>query len=186
MKCLKKRKKQSRKSGGCGTALILLALLTGCTTVLEGDFCDIYLPVFLIPFTGMIIDRLVVILMARYVINSETALWLDIISRINSFCFSSVVSIIVIIIFYKNRNNEKIIPKYWLVKTAILIFGLISVILYSAVSMLIIYKIGSVSTNQLSLYLLTLLSNMVSLAIPVYVLVRVLESSRRMQAATEQ
>lgn len=47
MRRLRRRKKQWLKFVICGIVFLTLLLLTNCTTVLNGDFCDIYQPVYL-------------------------------------------------------------------------------------------------------------------------------------------
>lgn len=45
MQTLRKRKKRWIRFAVFAALLTILMLLNGCTTVLNGDFCDIYLPV---------------------------------------------------------------------------------------------------------------------------------------------
>lgn len=46
MQTLRKRKKQWIRFAVFAALLTILMLLNGCTTVLNGDFCDVYQPVY--------------------------------------------------------------------------------------------------------------------------------------------
>ncbi len=46
MQTLRKRKKRWIRFAVFAALLTILLLLNGCTTVLSGDFCDVYKPVF--------------------------------------------------------------------------------------------------------------------------------------------
>jgi len=93
----------------------------------------IYIPVLSVQVGGWLVSRVVVLLLNKTLGGQNIAAWISMTNLINSFVISAAVSIIIIVVFFKNRKNEKVIPQAWLCKIIALacsLFGLLFNCLY--------------------------------------------------------
>ena len=77
----------------------------------------IYIPVLSINVGGWFINKLVVSLLSKAVIRSNPAAWISMTNTINNFVIHAAVAVILIVVLFKNRKTEKVIPQAWLCKT---------------------------------------------------------------------
>ena len=138
----------------------------------------IYLPVFLIATLGYLTDRIVVVVLNNY-LGADNVLWVNLISIIDDFIISASISVVMTIIFFRNKHKEKVIPKTWLLKTFLLVWGLVFTVFLS-----IIYK-DVIANNQTIVatdmnYMLLQIDDSISLLIfPIYVLAGILKFARQ-------
>ena len=118
--------------------------------------------------------------------------WISLTNEINNLDTGIVLAVIVIGIFYKNRNTEKVIPKYWFFKiisfiiSCVLAFGRMisySVLLAAAygtgkADLNIFAQIWSGNTELISIWS-ELIGALAGLIIPIYILVMVRDYSRK-------
>ena len=82
----------------------------------------IYVPVFAIYAFGTVITRIVSVLVARGIDNSgrTAGMWITLTNNINSFVTNAAVAVIIMIVFIKYRQSEKVISKAWLCRVIML------------------------------------------------------------------
>ena len=129
----------------------------------------IYIPVLAVYIGGYIINRIVLVLLSKVIVERNFAMWLSMVQSIDAFVIGAAVSLIIIIVFYKNRNNENVIPKMWLFETVALVIGasetLVRVIYY--LSIINNHRIASSYDNVISLIMG--ISALAAVITPIYV-----------------
>lgn len=146
----------------------------------------IYLPLLLLPVVQTLCS-----LLSAYAINNgqlnlsgrEQAAWLNLSGTVIGFVFGTIANIIVIVVFYKNRKTEKVIPLTWLIKTILLGWGAIGAffrcIAYSSwLNSELSYSLGDTATMSVNF-----MSAIAGLALPVYVMIMALGAGKKSSAA---
>ena len=145
----------------------------------------IYIPIMLITFAAPVANFIV----ARRLLDSRMGLvysyWVVLVQAINEFIVGSAISVITIVVFYKFRNVEKIIPKAWIAYTIKFIAGAcfsgFSIITYSMMiatdGMRTAEMTGFASYwmsnyETLNIYV-SILSALTALVVPLYIVVMV-------------
>ena len=162
---------------------ILIYILAGLSTLFLCFFIHknyrkklIYLPMFIIPVVSWFIDRFVTLLIVPMRLVDQTGILITMISNIIFFISSAVISVILIIIFLKNRKNEKVIPLAWLFRTIMLGWGFMYTALMSFIYLQMIYAGTTVgNTDYLMLDTANCASNIV---FPIYVVISVFGASK--------
>ena len=133
----------------------------------------IYIPLLILPVMNIV---------ARIIINEafnnlgmsgkDLAMWLSTVNVINSFVIGAAVAIILIIVFYKNRKTEKIIPLAWIFEI-INLAGNALFSIFLCFSYQTMYQGGKMASNFSDSAGMTayFLQALVSIAFPVYVMV---------------
>lgn len=133
----------------------------------------IYIPLLILPVLNIV---------ARIIINEafnnlgmsgkDLAMWLSTVNVINSFVIGAAVAIILIIVFYKNRKTEKIIPLAWIFEI-INLAGNALFSIFLCFSYQTMYQGGKIASNFSDSAGMTayFLQAVVSIAFPVYVMV---------------
>ena len=93
----------------------------------------IYIPLLAIP----LLHRLLNVIASRVVYGrvpngAGYVGWINLIYSINSFVTGSVTAIIVILVFYRNRNSEKVIPHMWIVRVVLYTYAVLYFIFTAA------------------------------------------------------
>ena len=129
----------------------------------------IYIPVLAIYIGGYIINRIVVVLLSKVIVARNFAIWITMVQAIDNFVIGAAVSLIIIIVFYKNRNSENVIPKMWLYETVALVIGasekLVRVIYY----MSIINNVRITGSYDNAISLIMAVSSLAAVIAPIYV-----------------
>ena len=163
-----------------GMIISFLSLVTICVYIHKNyGHRLIYLPLLLIQFGGTVIDRAVVFLLAKN-LNSgmNTGLWLSLVGIIDGFVISAVISIIIIVVFWKNKEKENVIPKTYLIRTICLLCGVIGTGIDVLVYLQQIFDKEPVQSME-NLYMLNSIAGRgVALIFPVYVLIMVFKASK--------
>ena len=127
----------------------------------------IYIPVLIIYVVGFAVESICVFIVSRAFTQSENFyIYTSAARGISGFVLGAITSVIIIIALFKNRDNEKVVPKLWLIRTILLVWNAVSTIL------VIIYN----SNYQIDAYsfLYTFANfgtNIISLLMPIYTLV---------------
>ncbi|MBR3340735.1 MAG: hypothetical protein IKG30_03855 [Clostridiales bacterium] len=154
----------------------------------------IYIPVLLLRAGLIAVNYIVSMALSKSTSLSVPTLgyWISLTNEINNLVTGIVLAVIVIGIFYKNRNTEKVIPKYWFFKiisfiiSCVLAFGRMisySVLLAAAygtgkADLNIFAQIWSGNTELISIWS-ELIGALAGLIIPIYILVMVRDYSRK-------
>lgn len=140
----------------------------------------IYIPLLIIP---------VLTIVARIVINesfnglgfygNDLVKWANTVNTINNFILGSVASVILIIVFYKNRKTEQVIPLAWIFE----IVGLVGSAFYSfflCISYLTMYQDGRMASDFSNSATMSagFLMAMVSMVFPIYVMVMAVQKGK--------
>ena len=117
--------------------------------------------------------------------------WMSLTSEINSLVTGTVAAVIIIAILYKNRNIEKVVPKLWIFRIITFIWSLMlacyRIISYSVMiasnvdgekNMSVFAQIWS-GNMESSTIMTDMLSALVALIIPIYILLMVNAVSRK-------
>ena len=126
----------------------------------------IYIPILAVSIGGTVISRVVVVILTKTIKSHDYAAWISMTNLINSFVISAAVNIIIIVVFFKNRKNEKVIPQAWLCKIIALacsLFGLLFNCLYY-MSMIMKMRVR----NYLYISLIVSAFSLSCLILPVY------------------
>ena len=133
----------------------------------------IYIPLLILPVLAVV---------SRIVINeafngadfsgSDFVMWSNTVNVINGFALGAVSSVILIIVFFKNRKKEPVIPLTWIFEIVSLAWSAIYTSFLCA-SYLTMYQGGKAASDFSSSSTMTagFLMAVVSLAFPIYVLV---------------
>ena len=158
----------------------IAVILCICLYVHKNYGCKwIYFPLFAQPVVNLISNIVFRAVLSRigdtaqYVVSSGLA------TSLTSLVTSSVGAIILILVFYKNRNNEKIIPHTWAIRLAAFCVSLVSpivCIIYYAVCLSSELKgVGIYFTSSYKLtvfqYIFSFIFSLVCFILPVYILV---------------
>ncbi|MBR3464527.1 MAG: hypothetical protein IKH23_05590 [Clostridiales bacterium] len=132
----------------------------------------IYIPVLAVHIGGLIVSRVVTLLLVN-VINTRKnyTAWISMTNLINSFVVDAAVAVIIIIVFYMNRKNEKVIPLAWLGEVIILAASTFRTLIYIGYYLAVI---NHTRLRQISDTMMTLFFGVISLAVvatPLYITV---------------
>ncbi len=101
----------------------------------------------------------------------------------------TLIATVIIIILYKNREKEKIIPKAWLVKGITVIWGIAEIVIISIVYISVIALVeagdydASSDNTVMFLSIVQAVDSIVAVIVPFYVLSRVRKASKQQKAA---
>ena len=148
-------------------------------------------------FATMIIGLFVPVLISRAVSStglkgSEMTYWIEFLNGISSFLFSSVNSIIFIVVFFRNRKAEKVIPHYWLIRLLLFIWSMILLVLNSAGWYALIKAedhaaVLAADTFRNSVLVSTgFITALTGLAVPLYILIASKRYARLQEAGQEE
>ena len=138
----------------------------------------IYIPVLSVHVGGWLVSRVVMLLLSKAISGQAYAAWLSLTSLINAFVISAAVNIIIIVMFFKNRKAEKVIPQAWLCESINLgcsFFGLLFNCLYY---LCVIMKMNMYRDFDLYIYLIASAFSLASLILPVYTTVMVYKKQK--------
>ena len=133
----------------------------------------IYIPLLILPVLNNV---------ARIAINNafnsfgmpvnDFVMWTNTVNAINGFVIGAVSSVILIIVFYKNRKKEPVIPLTWIFEIAGLAGSAFNTFLL-CIFYLTMYQDGKMASDFSNSAITTagLMMAMISLAFPVYVMV---------------
>lgn len=151
----------------------------------------IYIPVFAAQIYTYLANFVIAYLLNKSGANALTGYWIVLSKTVNNFITGTVIAVIFIIIFYKNRTIEKIIPGTWKIRLAVYIWSVISSAV-TAFSYLYLTRLFRQTSNSIhgrmfippvALYystaVLEMVGALVGLIFPIYVLVMVRKASRR-------
>lgn len=150
----------------------------------------IYIPVLLLPIFGMIADAGAVLLLNRsYISGIKYAMLTSLANDVTNIATLTLISIVIIIVLYKNREKEKIIPKAWFVKGITVIWGIVEIVAISIIYVSVIalaesggYK-GPSENTLILLSAVQAIDSIVAVIVPFYVLSRVRKASKHQKAA---
>ena len=141
----------------------------------------LYLPIFLIAILGWLADRIVTVVMAKQMDPSKPdILWVNLISVVDSFMISAAIAVVVIIVFAKNRDKEKVIPQAWLVRLIVLIWGFLHITALCFVYNSVIDSGKYIVSTDMGYMFLRIADSTSLIIFPLYVLASVLGSSKKM------
>ena len=151
----------------------------------------VYIPVFVGKAYTFLANFIIAYLLNKRGANVLTGYWINLSRTVNNFITGTVLAVILIIIFYKNRQTEKIIPGTWKIRLAVYIWSVISSAI-TAFSYLYLTRLfrhtfntihGSMFIPPVALYystaVLETVGALVGLIFPIYVLVMARKASRR-------
>lgn len=145
----------------------------------------IYLPLLLIQIGGTVIDRVVAVLLSRALGSGiKNTMWVNLVILIDDFVISSVISIIIILVFRKYRDSEKVIPKAYLVRTVVLLCSVITSGINALIYLLNIFDKTSIYSGESLSMLNGIVSRGVALIFPLYVLIMVIKASKNKPVET--
>ena len=140
----------------------------------------IYIPLLILPVLN-IVTRIAI----NKAFNSfgmpvnNFVMWANTVNAINSFVIGAVSSVILIIVFYKNRKKEPVIPLTWIFE----IVGLAGSMFYTlflCISYLTMYQDGKMASDFSNSAAMTagFLMALISMAFPVYVMVMAIKKGK--------
>ena len=133
----------------------------------------LYLPIFLIAILGWLADRIVTVVIAKQMDPSKPdILWVNLISV--------AVAVVMIIVFAKNRDKEKVIPRAWLIRLIVLIWGFLHITALCFVYNSVIDSGKYIVSTDMGYMFLRIADSTSLIIFPLYVLVSVLGSSKKM------
>lgn len=151
----------------------------------------VYIPVFVGKAYTFLANFIIAYLLNKRGANILTGYWINLSRTVNNFITGTVLAVILIIIFYKNRQTEKIIPGTWKIRLAVYIWSAISSAV-TAFSYLYLTRLfrqtfktiqGRMFVPPVALYystaVLETVGALVGLIFPIYVLVMARKASRR-------
>lgn len=172
-----------------GMAFSFLSLVCICVFIHKNYGIKlIYLPLLLIRVAGTVIDRVVVVLLSRSLgAGGDTGLWISLVTVIDGFVISTAISIIIIIVFWKNKETEKVIPKAYLIRTIVLLCSVISTGIMASIYLQRLFDTAASLNTGETLYMIDgIASAGVSLIFPVYVLIMVFSASQKNAGQMQQ
>lgn len=150
----------------------------------------IYIPVFAIHIGGMLITNAVSNMLNRIknIPKGSRGLWIAMTANINRFIVAAAIAVILIVIFYKHRKSEKVIPKAWIFRIIMLAASFMAVMISSLyyLSMFSHTKMLSspISSNETFVSLMmAVFQSLAELFFPAYVAVRSLKKETSQPAA---
>ncbi len=161
-----------------GTSYISLICSTGflvCVCLFIHKNYDkklIYIPILGVHIGGLIVSRVVTVLLVN-VLNTRKnySAWISMTNTINNFVVDAAVAVIIIIVLYMNRKNEKVIPLAWLGEVIILAASTFRTLIYIGYYLAVI---NHTRLRQISDTMMTLFFGVISLAVvatPLYITV---------------
>lgn len=133
----------------------------------------IYIPVFAIHLGGTVISRIVSVMLAGSSGNfgRSAGMWISMTNSINSFVVNAAVAVIIMIVFFKYRQSEKVIPKAWLCSVITLAASFLSTIVICLYYMSLISGTKGVlrSGGDTVMTLALTIFSLANLVFPIYV-----------------
>ncbi len=152
---------------------------------------SVYIPVFLIPIAAGILKTVIAFLINRGPDNGASRVLIPLIQSIISLPVFIVVSVILLMVFYKNRNIEKIIPKTYIVRLINLVWGCFSGA-YAILMYALMYASSKIRESDFPSFLVwlahysqplnmifTIIGSFMSLIFPIYLLISIRKASRQ-------
>lgn len=148
----------------------------------------IYIPVVIVPVVGYFANTAVATLLTKVGTgNGKLGFWINLTQNINNLITATVSAMAVIIVLYKNKGNEKIIPNAWILKIIVYVWGVLAYLFNITYYSLMVAGTKAKGTllfpvvmNFEGLSMIVLLINLlVALIIPIYVLVMVKKTARQ-------
>ena len=132
----------------------------------------IYIPILAVHIGGLIVSRVVMVLLVNVLKASKNySAWISITNTINIFVVDAAVAVIIIIMLYMNRQNEKVIPMAWLGEVIILAASTFRTLIYDGYYLAVI---NNSRLRNISDTMMTLFFGVISLAVvatPLYITV---------------
>lgn len=152
----------------------------------------IYIPVMAVPVVGSVASSLVALLLNRTAAPDRfLPIWITLTRSINNFITSTVAAVAIIIVLYRCRQKEDIVPSLWKMRLIVFIWSVIPFVnstLYYAYVLVSSSKNGIRRDpfwfeyghyNGLIFNLLNVLGCVAALIIPIYVFVMVCRASHK-------
>lgn len=135
----------------------------------------IYYPLLGLHLTGIIANVAVTFCLnsAKGITGVKKAVWIVLTRNINSAVVAAAISVIVIVILFRNRKNEKVVPSLWkfiLITSAYSLFG--NIVLAITYASMLAKDMWYGSSVNSAIMLITNFSSVVSLSTPIYVMIR--------------
>lgn len=176
-----------------GAGILLIAVYFCISFYIHKNYGKkyIYIPLILIPFVGRLCSTVVSILINRLAASTDSLPFLiSSTSNVGNLIVSVVVTIILIVVFFKNRKIEKIIPHTYIIYIISLAWTVISelftIVYYELMVFRVMELLNAKFLNDLSLdgYLDMLMifymfGALVGLIFPIYLTVMVMKESRK-------
>lgn len=152
----------------------------------------IYVPVFAITAVDRIASTVVSVLLNSSVKGALSAYWINLVINVNSFISGTAIAVIILLVFYQNREKEKIIPHTWKIRIILYAYFVLQM-LYIICAYLIMIKVakdhsydpGGIigmlfggGNSYIILMLFDILGISVNLIFPVYVFVSLLRAKK--------
>ena len=115
----------------------------------------IYIPVMAVHVGGVFISRVVTMSLGRLLSSGkDITKWIGITNNIDNFVVEAAVAVIIIIVLYMNRKNEKVIPLAWLCKLIVLVSAALRTMIFVGYQLTLIKNKGIfyISYNMISLF----------------------------------
>ena len=151
----------------------------------------IYIPVLAVPVVGNLASVIVASLLNRSGASGMSlGVWISLTRDINSFVTGTVASLAVIIVLFLNRNKEDIVPKLWLFRIIIYAWSAVSFVYRVVYYVTMLIGTGAVKLSTVSFMrqlarnyelisaVMSIISALVAVIIPIYVFVSVCKYSR--------
>lgn len=147
---------------------------------------NIYIPVLLIPVVGLIAGLCVALILNKIVKGGFVhSMVISLVNDVSNIVSIAVAAVVIIIVLYKNRKKEKIIPKAWLVKTITVIWSVIEIAILCVTYLAVIKASESEGmmaysdTTVVILSMVQAMDSLVAIIVPVYVLSKVSKASKK-------
>ena len=171
-------------------ATSIVGTLIICLFVHKNYGCKwIYFPLFAQPVVSAISPVVFGIVISRISNQMTFIAGTGLSTNITSLVTGSVSAIILIIVLYKNRKVEKIIPHAWIIRLITYLWGLVmtiaGIVFYASClsggadsEQIYVNMLTEFSTFQ---YIHTAISRIVTLALPIYILVMVKRAEKKLE-----
>ena len=149
----------------------------------------IYVPVLLIPVAGLILEYGATVTIAKLYNGFVQSMVISLVNDVTNFVSVTVMAIVILVVLYKNREKEKIIPKAWLVKTITVIGSVIEIAVICITYLAVIKSSESEGmmaysdTTVVILSMVQAMDSLVAIIVPVYVLSKVSKASKKEKTA---
>ena len=147
----------------------------------------IYIPLLSMPLLHRVLNVIATRVINILVVNGAGYVgWINLVLIINSFVTGSVTAIIVILVFYRNRNSEKVIPHMWMIRIVLYTYTVLYFLFMATAYSMMIHgsDMNALITFPVSngmqdrVYVASLLIGpLVSLVEPIYVFISALKAA---------
>ena len=177
---------------------------TGSICLLAASFCIcmfihkrygkklIYIPVMAVPVVGSVASSLVALLLNRTAAPDRfLPIWITLTRSINNFITSAVAAVAIIIVLYRCRQKEDIVPSLWKMRLVVFVWSVLTFInstlyyVYTLRAALIkqtrpdTFWLEYAHYNELIFLIINIVGSLIALIIPIYVFVMVCRASHK-------